>query len=367
MKKAAWILAAFFLGSIWGDASHAQNDKESAWNWLPRLLLLPGVSEHEEQVSAFIQATLPEGLRMQRDDMENVWFSAGEGKPHLVFVAHSDELGLVVEDIKPNGRLEVSDRGGFLAQMYEGRPVIVYTSRGEVNGIVAPRPDYSVIRQDPAPLSIPDMEIYLGVESREAAVDLGVEPGDFITIRKQLTELTPDLLAARAVDDRAGCAVLLAAAHRIPWSRIRGKTVTFAWDVQEETGLVGAARLAERLGADYVFPIDTFVSTDGPLDEKRFANIPLGRGLVIRGMDSSTIAPRHELDKVVAVARKRGIPFHLGNTRGSTDGTRFIPEGAVCLPLSWPGTYSHSFIEKIHRKDLQALTDLVVALVMDFH
>jgi endoglucanase len=169
------------------------------------------------------------------------------------------------------------------------------------------------------------------------------------------------------VDDRAGCAVLLAVAHRIRWSRVRGKTVTFAWDVQEETGLVGAARLAKQLGADYVFPIDTFVSTDAPLDEKRFARVPLGEGLVIRGMDSSTIAPRLELEKVMAMARKRGIPYQLGNTRGSTDGTRFIPEGAVCLPLSWPGTYSHSFIEKIHRKDLRALTDLVVALVDDFH
>ncbi len=367
MKKTSWILAVVFLGLIRGSVSFAQSESESSWSWLHRLLPLPGVSEHEGKVSDFIQASLPEELRIQRDDMDNVWFTAGEGKPHLVFVAHSDELGLVVEDIMPDGGLKVSARGGFLAQMYEGRPVIVYTARGEVNGIVAPRVDYATRRQDPAPLSLPDMEIFLGVDSREAAVDLGIEPGDTITIRKRLTELTPDLLAARAVDDRAGCAVLLAAAYRISWSRIQGKTITFAWDVQEETGLVGAARLAEQLGADYVFPIDTFVSTDGPLDDKRFARIPLGRGLVIRGMDSSTIAPRHELAKVMAVARKRGIPFQLGNTRGSTDGTRFIPGGAVCLPLSWPGTYSHSFIEKIHRKDLQALTDLVVALVMDFH
>jgi endoglucanase len=367
MKKAAGILAAVFLGLIGSDGVYAQSDVESSWKWLHRLLPLPGVSEHEGKVSDFIQASLPEGLRIERDDMENVWFTVGNGKPHLVFVAHSDELGLVVEDIKPNGRLAVSNRGGFIAQMYEGRPVVVYTARGKINGIVAPRADYALRRPDPLPMGIPDMEIYLGVDSREAAADLGIEPGDFITIRKRLTELTPDLLAARAVDDRAGCAVLLAAAHRISWSRIRGKSVTFAWDVQEETGLVGAGYLAERLRADYVFPVDTFVSTDGPLDDKRFARIPLGRGLVIRGMDSSTIAPRHELDKVVVVARKRGIPFQLGNTRGSTDGTRFIPEGAVCLPLSWPGTYSHSFIEKIHRKDLQALTDLVVALVMDFH
>ncbi len=367
MKKAARTLC-LVLGSIslLALVSPAR-DADSAWMWLHKLLPLPGVSGYETQVADFVQASIPKGLEIQRDDMENVWFTVGEGSPHLVFVAHTDELGLVVTEITDRGRLKVSGRGGFLAQMYEGRPVVVYTADGFVNGVVAPRSDYTERVPERALLTIDDIEVYLGVDSREGAAGLGVKESDFITIRKQITELTPDLIATRAVDDRAGCAVLLAAAHRIRWSRVRGKTVTFAWDVQEETGLVGAARLAKQLGADYVFPIDTFVSTDGPLDEKRFACIPLGEGLVIRGMDSSTIAPRLEMEKVMAMARKRGIPYHLGNTAGSTDGTRFIPEGAVCLPLSWPGTYSHSFIEKIHRKDLQALTDLVVALVDNFH
>ena len=340
---------------------------DDAWVWLHSLLMLPGVSEHEAKVADYVEASLPADIEHRRDDMDNVWFTVGEGKPHLVFVAHTDELGLVVTGITEQGRLKVEGRGGFLPQMYEGRPVVVYTAGGPVNGIVAPRKDYTGRESGQSLLGFADMFVYLGVESAGDASGLGVEVGDFITIRKQITELSPDLICARAVDDRAGCAVLLAAAHRIRWSRVRGKTVTFAWDVQEETGLVGAGKLAKQLGADYVFPVDTFVSTDGPLDEKRFARIPLGEGLVLRGMDSSTIAPRFELEKVMAMARKRGIPFQLGNTGGSTDGTRFIPEGAVSLPMGWPGTYSHSFIEKVHRKDLQALTDMVVALVDDFH
>lgn len=342
-------------------------DADSAWAWLHKLLLLPGVSGYESAVADFVEASLPDALEIQRDDMDNVWFSVGEGRPHLVFVAHTDELGLVVTEITEQGRLKVSSRGGFLPQMYEGRPVVVYTAGGPVNGIVAPRPDYAGRAAERALLALDNMQVFLGVDTAAETAVLGVEVGDSITIRKQITELSPDLICARAVDDRAGCAVLLAAANRIRWSRIRGRTVTFAWDVQEETGLVGAGRLAKQLGADYVFPVDTFVSTDGPLDEKRFARIPLGEGLVLRGMDSSTIAPRLELEKIMALARKRGIPYQLGNTRGSTDGTRFIPEGAVSLPMGWPGTYSHSFIEKVHRKDLQALTDMVVVLVDDFH
>ncbi len=368
MKKTAQFFFCVILGcGLFALTLYSSHDKESAWAWLHELLPLPGVSGFESRVADFVQASLPADLPVQRDDMENVWFTVGEGKPHLVFVAHTDELGLVVEEITILGRLRVSGRGGFIPQMYEGRPVVVFTEQGQVNGIVAPRKDYLDRVPERKALGFDDMEIYLGVDSQEQAEMLGVKPGDSITIRKRSVELSSDILAARAVDDRAGCAVLLAAVYRIRWSQVKGKTITFAWDVQEEVGLRGAERLAKQLKADYAFAVDTFVSTDAPLDDKRFAQIPLGEGVVIRGMDSSTIAPRLELEKIMAVARKRGIPFHLGNTRGGTDGTRFIPEGAVCIPLSWPGTYSHSFIEKIHRKDLQSLTDLVVALVADLH
>jgi len=60
------------------------------------------------------------------------------------------------------------------------------------------------------------------------------------------------------------------------------------------------------------------------------------------------------------------LALQLGNTRGGNDGSVFIPEGAVDILLSWPGVYSHSFIEKIHRFDLEALTKLIVAIVRDW-
>jgi len=36
------------------------------------------------------------------------------------------------------------------------------------------------------------------------------------------------------------------------------------------------------------------------------------------------------------------------------------------MPLSWPGSYAHSLIEKIDRRDLEALTDLILAIVSDW-
>jgi putative aminopeptidase FrvX len=337
-----------------------------SWELLKELVLIPGVSEHEERVADFIRSHLPGSVEANSDDMHNLWFTAGKGRPHIVFVAHTDELGFIVEEITPRGTLKVSRRGGFLPQSYEGHSVVIYTEKGPVEGVVIPRPNYFQRSLDTAPFESENIEIYLGVCDLAAAEGLGVSKGNMVTIRKKIVELSDDLLATRAVDDRAGCAALLEAAHRVDWSRIESRTITFAWDVQEETGLYGASRLAKKLGADYVFPVDTFVSSDGPFDSKRFALLPLGKGAVLRAIDSSNIAPQAQLKKVLAIARDNKIPIQMGNTRGGNDGSVFVPEGAVNIPLSWPGTYSHSFIEKIHRADLEALTDLIVALARDW-
>jgi putative aminopeptidase FrvX len=355
---------SIFLGG--GLISQTTNRSDSAWEILKELVLIPGVSGYENEVAEFIRSRLPREVKAQVDDMHNLWFTVGKGRPHLVFVAHTDELGFVVEEITPDGMLKVSRRGGFLPQMYEAHAVEVHTDGGIVEGIVAPRPNYFQRNLQISAYNTEDVAIYLGVSSQEEVRDLGVSKGDSITIKKKIVEFSPELLATRAVDDRAGCAALLEVSLRVDWTKIENKTITFAWDVQEEIGLIGASRLAQTLDADYVFPVDTFVSSAGPFDSKRFAHLPLGKGAVLRAIDSSSIVPRAELNRVMAIAKANNIPFQIGSTRGGTDGSAFVPHGAVNIMLSWPGTYSHSFIEKIHRADLEALTDLITALVRDW-
>ncbi len=366
MKKN--IFFSFFLAVVLscGLTSQTNVRTDSSWEMLKELVCIPGVSGYENRVADFIRSRFPDGVESQMDDMHNLWFTAGEGKPHLVFVAHTDELGFVVEEITAEGTLKVSSRGGFLPLMYEGHAVVVHTEKGDIAGVVTPRPDYFQRNTEISPYNAQNVVIYLGASSQEETLALGVATGDPVTIKKKIVELSSDLLAARAVDDRAGCAALLAASHRVDWKTIKNKTVTFAWDVQEETGLFGASRLAQKLDADFVFPVDTFVSSAGPFDSRRFARLPLGKGAVLRAIDSSNIVPHSQLKKVIAIAKAHKIPVQIGNTRGGNDGSVFVPHGAVNIPLSWPGTYSHSFIEKIHRADLEALSDLITALVRDW-
>jgi putative aminopeptidase FrvX len=326
--------------------------------------MIPGVSGQEGKVMDFIQANLPPGLKVGRDDKNNLWFTAGEGPPHLLFVAHADELGFTVANVTPQGTIQLKGRGGVLPQACEARPFVVHTSKGPVEGVLLPRAD--LYSQAPPPFAPETYELDVGVSSDQEALALGITEGDQVIFKKTVVDLAPGILATRAVDDRAGCAALLAAAREINWSGITGRTVTFAWSVEEETGLHGARAMAASLSPDCVFAVDTFVSSDSPLENKRFGYARLGRGAVLRAIDSSNITPQTEIRKVLRLAEKRKIPVQVRSSRGGNDGSVFVAGGAVDIPLSWPGAYAHSFIEKIDQRDLAALTSLIRALTEEF-
>ena len=106
---------------------------------------------------------------------------------------------------------------------------------------------------------------------------------------------------------------------------LKDRDVTFVWSTGEEIGLVGAGALAKRLAAeghapDYVFAVDTLVSSDSPLESKRFADAEIGKGFAVRAVDNSNIVPHELVDKVLRLARANHIPVQLGVTGGGNDG-----------------------------------------------
>jgi putative aminopeptidase len=91
---------------------------------------------------------------------------------------------------------------------------------------------------------------------------------------------------ARSFDDRVGCAALIEAVKALG-SDLSGRQATFIWSTEEEVGLEGAATAAEHRAKEgnspgFVFAIDTFVSSDSPMESKRFADAEIGKSFVIR-------------------------------------------------------------------------------------
>jgi putative aminopeptidase len=143
-------------------------------------------------------------------------------------------------------------------------------------------------------------------------------------------------------------------------------TVIFAFSTREEVGLNGAAALANQFGTSVkrVHAVDTFVSSDSPLESQRFAYAPIGAGAVERAHDNSSVTPAAEVERVRQIAESAHIPLQIGTTNGGNDGSEFVPHGAVDVPLAWPLRYSHSPAEVIDLSDLHALGLLIAAVAV---
>ena len=202
-----------------------------------------------------------------------------------------DETGYRVGGIEADGRLRVERRGSFYDSVLLHRPVLVHTqasgSRARSAGAAVRGVLELAEAQGAGPESLVEvlpeegLRVDIGAGSPEEVTALGVAVGDGITVPKEFERLGPHRGYGRGVDDRAGCAALIAALHALAPDIAAGRgpagRLTFVWSVREEVGLEGAKSLAERLDPDEVYAVDTFVSSDSPLERDAFAFAPLGR------------------------------------------------------------------------------------------
>jgi putative aminopeptidase FrvX len=313
-----------------------------------------GVSGAEGPVRELVEGLLPPWARAETDSAGNLRVTVGSGDPLVVFVAHLDELGFRVTGIRDDGQLELEARGGFFASLYEAEPALVHTAGGIVPGVFTPR-DSVLTRRTPGTIRAD-----VGTSTRAATEALGIGVGATVTMPKRYARLAGARATGRSFDDRVGCAALLLALRRLDPSRLH-HAVMFVWSVREEIGLEGAKVVADELGTRpaRVHAIDTFVSSDAPLDPKAYALAPLGRGPVIRALDNSAAAPPYLVDSLRALARASRIPLQFGTTSGGNDGSTFLGWGVPDVAIGWPLRYSHSPAETIDLRDLVHLAEVV--------
>lgn len=322
-----------------------------------------GVSGHETPVREKILAALPEWAqsRATTDSAGNLILALGPDRDTVAFVAHMDEVGFDVSSIAPDGTVSLRRRGGFYPSLWEGQTAILHVERNgrrsEIRGIFIPRD--TVATRQPR-----ELVAWFGVDSATLAAR-GVTKGTSVTSLKTASRLARTRFTARSIDDRAGCTALIEAVRSIQPDALTRKVI-FAWVVREEIGLEGAAALASSLRGSVarVYAVDTFVSSDSPLDDHRFAFTPIGAGPVARALDNSSATPRAEVERVRAAAGAAGVPIQVGTTNGGNDGSEFVRYGVRDVPISWPLRYSHSPAEVVDLADIAQLGRLVAALAL---
>jgi putative aminopeptidase FrvX len=342
-------------------SSSVQDQLSATATLLKSLADVPSVSGHERPVREAITAALPPWARQKAtvDNEGNLIVEVGPDRDPVMFIAHQDEVGFEVSAIADDGTVSLRTRGGLFPSLWEGQPALLHfdDSRSPLSGVFPPR-SAATTKQPEA------LTAWFGVDGAELK-RRGVVVGQSVTASKSATRLGTTRFTARALDDRAGSTALILVARNLQPALLKRKVI-LAWSVREETGLDGARAMAQRYGATVkrVFSVDTFVSSDSPLETTRFAYTPLGQGAVIRGLDNAAVSTPGEIDRILAIAKAQNIPLQVGATNGGTDGSDFVRYGVSHVSLSWPGRYSHSPVEVLDLRDLNALARLITALAI---
>jgi putative aminopeptidase FrvX len=342
---------------------------------LSRLADVYSVSGHEAPMRDAVKEALPAWARdsVVTDTAGNLVLAMGPDRDTIAFVAHMDEIGFEVSRIAHDGTVSLRTRGGFYNSLWEGQTALLHRNddhipsrdarscgaarEGPLRGVFVPRD--SATRKQPTQLTA-----WFGLDSA-ALVAAGVGVGSSVTSYKCSARLATTRFTARSIDDRAGSTALILALESIERTK-RARRVIFAWSVREETGLEGARALADELGTNVsrVYAIDTFVSSDSPLESSRFANAKLGDGAVSRALDNSSVTPADDVDRLTRLARTARIPLQVGTTNGGNDGSALAHYGAIDVAIGWPSRYSHSPVELLDLRDVRSLARVIAAIAM---
>lgn len=334
---------------------------------LRRLSETHGVTGSEYGVAAVIREELQgSGVRTYEDKFGNLFAEKGSGERTLMVAAHTDEIGLIVKHIDEKGFIRFAKLGGIADQILLAQRVLIHGMKKKVHGVIGCKAIHVMKDEERKQLLTYDKMFIDTGATKEQLEGYGVRVGTPITFIRGLTELENDLVVGKAMDDRAGCYVLIEALKK---ANPKNKVVA-VFTVQEEVGLRGATMSAYAVKPDIGIAIDTTIAGDHPELSEQDAPVKLGKGPTIviadgrkDSLGGGMIANPLVRGWLMELADSSGIPYQLEVLEGGTTDAAAIQMSQSGIPsacISIPSRYVHSFSEVISKKDLENCVELLV-------
>lgn len=289
--------------------------------WFEELSQINGVSGHEENVAAYLNNAYSEmGYDVIYDNLGSIAAvkkSKKKDAKTLMILAHMDEVGFLVKDILDTGVLKMHPVGGWFSQNLLAHRVSVTTRSGKVfKGAIGATPPHLLTADERIrPFQIESMIVDIGANSKEEALEWGVNIGDMIVVDGKFENLSNNRLLAKAFDNRYGCVMGLDILDTFKDIELDFNLVVGA-SVQEEVGLRGAQTLTNMINPDEAIILDCSPANDAVSKD---AMGKLGEGVLIRVMDGSMIASKDFLYELVDVCTVNDIKHQYYYSPGGTD------------------------------------------------
>ena len=318
---------------------------------LKELCLLNGVSGDEGAVREYIISKIDGFCDWRVDNLGNIIaYKKGkkEAKHKIMLDAHTDEVGFIITSITESGFLKFSTVGGIDTASLINRYVVI----GEnVRGVISSKPVHLISADERKHLpTVDSLYIDIGAANKAQAEEF-VSLGDCGVICGEFLE-NADCFISKAIDDRAGCAVL------IDLIRNYDEYSFYAsFSVQEEVGLRGAKVSTYAINPDFAIVLESTTAADIADAPPEKTVCALGGGPAISFMDKATVYDRALYNKALNSGIKCQAKSMVagGNNAGSVHTSR---EGVRTLAISLPTRYLHTASTVANKEDLTNMRKL---------
>ena len=289
------------------------------------------------------------------------WKGESSDKPRGV-TAHADTLGLMVKEIKSNGRIKCTKLGGLTLSGAEYESVTVRTHDNKrYRGTFLPvNPSSHVNRNIESKRTLDNMEVRLDmrVESAFDVMELGIAVGDFVFLDPQVEYIEESgYLRSRFLDDKAGVANIYGAILTLHEAGLRlAQDTRFLISNYEEVGHGGSAGLPDHLAELLV--IDMGAIGEGQNGTEYAVSICIKDGGGPYHFDMN--------NKLRDLATEHNIDFRTDiYVYYSSDGTAYWRSGGDArVGLIGPGVASSHAYERTHIDALNHSTHLIARYLL---
>jgi endoglucanase len=319
-----------------------------------------GPSGYEDDCIELVKDRIKDyGTETSVDVMLNLTaFRRGNGRKKVLIAAHTDEIGLVIRRIDEQGWLWFETLGGVRPQQLFGKHIIIRTEDGFVHGVVnSKKPGRPEECTEVPPIA--DFFIDIGVDSRQEAIDLGIEVGNPVSLDYPLIFFgkNGEKVAGKALDNRA-CVFMLIELLRLVQDDNDIPDIYAVFSAQEEIGCRGAKIAAQRIKPDIAIALDISIATNVPDFPDRRTISRVGDGVVIKVLDKTpkgvTLCSREVVSGIKKAAKEANIKYQLEtNAYGGTDISNIQTEnggvavGGICLATRYAHSYEVSRVNEV--------------------
>lgn len=323
---------------------------------LGKLTNLSGVSGNEKKVREFIISQISDYCdKIEIDSIGNVIaLKKGIEDKKIMLSAHMDEVGFIISEITDKGFLKFKTVGGIDKRTILAKRLKI--GENEVLGVIGMKAVHLQKKTERGEVpEIRDLYIDIGAKDKKSAENL-VKLGDYAVFETEFEKLGEDTVKAKALDDRAGCAVLIELIKKP-----QKYDTYFCFTAQEEVGLRGARLAAYRIQPNISLVIEATSASDVYGFEPYESVTKMGAGAAVTFMDRTTVVNDTLRKKLFEIAQQANIPVQYKcSTSGGNDAGRIhlSRDGIKTAIISLPCRYIHSCASVASLSDLEAVKNL---------